>query len=114
MHLAGPQALPVPRDIVRVGLTARNVHVLLLVSGSTVLAVRPLGDVLGLGVQLVHLVGPQALQVPRGIVCVGPTARNVHVLVLGLDDVLGRGVQQVALPVARLLPQRDPDIRIAI
>ena len=72
MHLAGPQALNVPRGIVRVGLTARNVHVLLLVSRATVLAVRL------------------------------------------LDDVLGRGVQLVAHPVAHLLHQRDPDIRIKV
>ena len=112
------------RGIDRVGLIARNVHVLLLVGRATVLAVRLLDDVLSRGVQLVHLAGPQALLVPRGIVRVGLTARNVHVLLLvsratvlvvrPLDDVLGRGVQQVALPVARLLPQRDPDIRIIV
>ena len=34
--------------------------------------------------------------------------------VLLLDDVLGRGVQLVARPVASLLPQRAPDIRMRV
>ena len=119
VHLAGLQALPVPHDIVHVGLIARNVHVLLLVVSVTVLAVRLLDDVLGRGVQLVHLASPQALLVPRGIDRVGLVARNVHVLLLvsratvlivrNLDIVLGHGVQQVAHPVARVLPRRDPE-----
>ena len=81
------------------GRIARNVHVLLLVVRVTVLAVHILDDVLGRG------------------------ARNVHVLLLvraavlvvrNLDNVLGHGVQQVAHPVARVLPRRDPDIGIIV
>ena len=63
VHLAGPQALLVPLGIDRVGLIARNVHVLLLVGRATVLVVRNLDNVLGPGVQ--QAAHPVARVLPR-------------------------------------------------